>query len=252
MRYGAACLDGMKTTGTALLELEDGKVLFQNTAFTQLVDKAKEEIKNRTQNKFNFAYDDVGIMSLLLAGDRKKIREYSRAMDKREIYKIRVMIVPPYKAREEEDGDEMEDSADENYPGLWYNVVCSAMPSGERKRSSEGEMIKDTWRVVCNIRDVTAQRMLEVETREKTDMLFANVSHELRTPLNGIIAMADVLSSSLKGRIDDADEESLQVILSSGQRLSNLVTNLLDQSLLNKKKLEVHHDKDVDLFKIVS
>ena len=71
--------------------------------------------------------------------------------------------------------------------------------------------MKDTWRVVCNIRDVTARRMLEVETQEKTDMLFANVSHELRTPLNGIIAMADVLSTSLNGQIDEADEESLQV-----------------------------------------
>lgn len=38
--------------------------------------------------------------------------------------------------------------------------------------------------------------------------------------------------------------------MSSGQRLSNLVTNLLDQSLLKKKKLEVHHDIDVDLWKI--
>ena len=75
-------------------------------------------------------------------------------------------------------------------------------------RNKDGVLVKDTWRVVCNIRNVTAKRVLEVETREKTDMLFANVSHELRTPLNGIIAMADVLSSSLKGKIDSADEES--------------------------------------------
>ena len=40
--------------------------------------------------------------------------------------------------------------------------------------------------------------------------------------------------------------------MSSGQRLANLVSNLLDQSLLNKKKLEVHHDMDVDLYKIAA
>ena len=43
-----------------------------------------------------------------------------------------------------------------------------------------------------------------------------------------------------------------RVIQSSGQRLANLVTNLLDQSLLNKKKLEVHLDREVDFSKIAS
>ena len=89
-----------------------------------------------------------------------------------------------------------------------------------------------------------------VELNERKDMLFANMSHELKTPLNGIIALADVLASSLKDQVDDDDLKSLRVIQSSGQRLSNLVTNLLDQSLLNKKKLEVHSDQNVNLSEI--
>ena len=64
------------------------------------------------------------------------------------------------------------------------------------------------------------------------DMLFANVSHELKTPLNGIIALAEHLEGELKEAegVSKQNLSSLSVIRSSGLRLNNLVTNLLDVS----------------------
>ena len=76
-----------------------------------------------------------GIMSLLLSGDKMKMREYHNTMEKRLVFDTRVMIVPPHDADEDENGGRNESKdGDQNYPGLWYHVTCSAMPAGERQR----------------------------------------------------------------------------------------------------------------------
>ena len=92
---------------------------------------------------------------------------------------------------------------------------------------------------------------LEVLNHQK-DMLFANMSHELKTPLNGIIALADILIGELEGGIDEDAMLNLQTIHVSGKRLNNLVTNLLDASLLKDKKLAVKMADDCNLFLLVS
>lgn len=80
-------------------------------------------------------YEDDDIMLFLFSGDKEKMQEYKNSMEKRLVFDTRVMIVPPHEADEDEDIDHNESTADgQNYPGLWYHVTCSAMPSGERRR----------------------------------------------------------------------------------------------------------------------
>lgn len=75
------------------------------------------------------------------------------------------------------------------------------------------------------------------------DQFLANTSHELRTPLNGIVG----LSESLLQKIDSPEEkEDLELIISSGRRLSNLVNDILDFSRLKEHDLQLRK-KAVDI-----
>ncbi|MDX1906007.1 MAG: ATP-binding protein [Bacteroidia bacterium] len=81
-------------------------------------------------------------------------------------------------------------------------------------------------------------RVKELEQIDKLkDQFLANTSHELRTPLNGIIGIAESLvDGSAQG--DPTDwQENLELIISSGRRLSNLVNDILDFSKLRNHDL---------------
>ncbi len=68
------------------------------------------------------------------------------------------------------------------------------------------------------------------------DEFLANTSHELRTPLNGIIGIAESLVDGVAGDLNNNTKANLEIIVSSGRRLSSLVNDILDFS-----KLKSHH-----------
>lgn len=86
-----------------------------------------------------------------------------------------------------------------------------------------------------------AQERLVTEQLQRVDRLknefLANTSHELRTPLNGIIGLAESLIEGATGLLPQATNDNLQMIVSSGQRLSNLVNDILDFSKLRNQAL---------------
>ncbi|WP_017304826.1 response regulator [Spirulina subsalsa] len=71
------------------------------------------------------------------------------------------------------------------------------------------------------------------------DEFLANTSHELRTPLNGIIGLAESLIDGATGELPEETKTNLAMISASGQRLSNLVNDLLDFSKLRHHRLEL-------------
>ncbi|MBN2011547.1 response regulator [candidate division KSB1 bacterium] len=86
------------------------------------------------------------------------------------------------------------------------------------------------------------------------DEFIANTTHELRTPLNGIIGLAESLIDGTTGTLSNATKHSLEMIVSSGNRLTNLVNDLLDYSKikhhdlkLNKQALDLRSVVDVVL-----
>ncbi|MEG4283100.1 ATP-binding protein [Microcoleus sp. A006_D1] len=71
------------------------------------------------------------------------------------------------------------------------------------------------------------------------DEFLANTSHELRTPLNGIIGLTESLIDGATGQLPEATIYNLQIIASSGRRLSNLINDILDFSKLRHKNIEL-------------
>ncbi|MCS1351602.1 two-component system histidine kinase PnpS [Mechercharimyces sp. CAU 1602] len=91
--------------------------------------------------------------------------------------------------------------------------------------------------VVAVLHDITAIRRLE---KMRTEFV-ANVSHELKTPVTSLRGFTETL---LDGAIDDKEtaREFLNIVLGESLRLERLISDLLDLSRIESKKLTLERD----------
>ncbi len=88
-------------------------------------------------------------------------------------------------------------------------------------------------------RVVAAQMQVNQRLREldqMKDAFLANTSHELRTPLNGILGMAQLLNL---GQLTGQQRGQLATITSSGNRLDQLLNEVMDSEQLNTGRLRI-------------
>ncbi|MBQ2897645.1 MAG: HAMP domain-containing histidine kinase [Clostridia bacterium] len=72
--------------------------------------------------------------------------------------------------------------------------------------------------------------------------LLANVSHELKTPLTMIRGYAETIKD-LTGENKEKREKQLDIIIDESERLSDLITNVLDLSQLQANKIEFENQR---------
>ena len=92
-----------------------------------------------------------------------------------------------------------------------------------------------------------AKEAAEAANRSKSAFL-ANMSHELRTPLNAILGFSQLLSRSIDLSPDEQD--SLEVIHSSGQHLLTLINQVLDLSKIEAGRMKMQQ-RQFDLFNLL-
>ena len=100
--------------------------------------------------------------------------------------------------------------------------------------------------ILAVIRDVTALRELE---QAKSDFV-STVSHELRTPLTSIKAYTATLRRDDVEFDDHTREDFLGVVEEETDRLTRLISDLLDVSRIESGKLELKR-RDFDIAKLV-
>ncbi len=98
-----------------------------------------------------------------------------------------------------------------------------------------------------------SQRKL-IEHLKKMDRLkdefLASTTHELKTPINGIIGIVDSLLDGVAGTLNPKVQSNLDMVVSSGKRLSRLVDDILDFSKMKSGQI-VLQKRPVDLYQAV-
>ncbi|EKJ86925.1 signal transduction histidine kinase [Leptospira meyeri] len=95
--------------------------------------------------------------------------------------------------------------------------------------------------------EVTNQLKSELEKKNEElisldkmkNEFLSNTSHELRTPLNGIIGITESLIEGAMGTVSNGVAKNLGFIISSAKRLSNLVNDLLDFSMMKNRRFKL-------------
>ena len=81
------------------------------------------------------------------------------------------------------------------------------------------------------------RRSAESASVSKSQFL-ANMSHEIRTPLNGVVSMAHLLARS---PLAPADRELVQIIQSSADTLTTLLSDILDMARIEAGEVSLEH-----------
>lgn len=91
-------------------------------------------------------------------------------------------------------------------------------------------------------RELTKELIRAKEKAEENDRLksafLANISHEIRTPLNGIFGFAELLRSPELS--PEMKETYIRIIEQSGQRMLNVINDIVDISRIESKQMEIH------------
>lgn len=78
-----------------------------------------------------------------------------------------------------------------------------------------------------------------IEKDQSKDDFLAQTSHELRNPLHSMINIAQLVADNPKNILEKDDREGMDLLLSVGKRMSFLVDDLLDLSLMSERRLRL-------------
>jgi PAS domain S-box-containing protein len=147
----------------------------------------------------------------------------------------------------------------EVYAELWKTITAGNEWHGEfHNRKKNGELywestsispIKDdngeTVSFLAVKEDITERKSIQqdlIAAKEKAEessrlkeSLLSNMSHELRTPMNAIIGFADFLTQE---PLTDSQQDMVQSIIVSAQRLITTITSILDLSILESESVK--------------
>lgn len=118
--------------------------------------------------------------------------------------------------------------------GLDYTVAL--LQNISRRKQAEAALLESHESLERRVAERTAELQAANLSLEKAgrmkDQFLAAMSHELRTPLTGVLGLSQVLRFQTYGPLTEKQDNTLAVIEASGQRLLNLINDILDYTNL--------------------
>jgi signal transduction histidine kinase len=107
-------------------------------------------------------------------------------------------------------------------------VQASFMPMYDERGQFVGTVIV--------LRDVTHEQ----EVAQAKNEFVSVVAHELRTPMTSIKGYTDLILQGAMGEVTDGQQHFLQIVRSNVERLSELISNLLDTSRIEAGRIKLN------------
>jgi signal transduction histidine kinase/DNA-binding response OmpR family regulator/HAMP domain-containing protein len=129
------------------------------------------------------------------------------------------------------------------------NFVAELKKLNEDYQKQNEDLLRLHHQLKEKAEELEIQKEKAEESTKLKSQFLAGMSHELRTPMNSILGLTELIleEASLGGK----NKERLKVVLKSGKRLMNLITDILDLSKIEAGKMEVHKE-DVSLNNFLS
>ena len=109
---------------------------------------------------------------------------------------------------------------------LNYKVRIGSADELGRLAKAFNLMVKNIKERDIRLREMTAERLSQVEKQVSIGRLAAGVAHEINNPLTSVLSLSMLMLKQLPG--DDSNREDLQIIVEETTRCREIVRNLLD------------------------
>ena len=135
-------------------------------------------------------------------------------------------------------------------PWLWLTLLCLvsiallaiykiATQVIDRQKQLVQQLQADLQNLQAQNQELTNQNQSLQRLSHLKDEFLINTTHELRTPLSGIIGITESLLEGIAGEVTPAQAKNLALINRSSYRLSDLVSDILDFSQMQFRRLEL-------------
>ncbi len=133
---------------------------------------------------------------------------------------------------------------------LWFSSHATVFKRNQQRKAQQilgvAQNISDRKQTELQLRQTNeklaiANGELARASRLKDEFL-ANMSHELRTPLNSILGMSEVLQEETFGKLNEQQNQALEMIHRNGKHLLELINDILDLSKIEAGKFDLECD----------
>ncbi len=124
-----------------------------------------------------------------------------------------------------------------NRDPLWFDVQMASLYGQAGRLQGKLGILRDITERKQNELALALARDEALSANQFKTQLLSNVSHDLRTPLSGIRGYTELLLLGAYGDLNETQRDSLDNINKNGQRLNELITELLDHARLESGKL---------------
>ncbi|MFZ2190303.1 MAG: MASE3 domain-containing protein [Candidatus Magasanikiibacteriota bacterium] len=207
------------------------------------VKKIMEEKLIKAKNEWEMTFDSVPDLIAIIDNEHRIVRANKAMADKLKtdagkciglncyncVHNLSAPIENCPHSRTLKDGKEH--FAEIHEDNLGGDFLISTTPIIDKNGSVTGS--------VHVARDITRQKKAD---KAKTEFL-SMASHQLRTPLSSISLIAELLLRGVGGNIEPAQKKYLKDIFVSAQRMSELITDLLNATRIEMNTFNVNPEK---------